>query len=139
MLIRGGEFTADISTKDPKHHLGDWFSIKSPVHSRVKDSAILILFLIFHDRGMIFKRWTFMLDVAIQKVEKQLLQTDKSFITDKKMLLMSMKQIMLDFCRNINVNDPKKRPISLRIVFCYNIKCKCYILNVLDLAIKFLK
>ena len=80
-----------------------------------------------------------MLDVAIQKVEKQLLQTDKSFITDKKMLLLSMKQIMLDFCRNINVNDAKKRPISLRIVFCYNIKCKRYILNVLDLAIKFLK
>lgn len=121
-LLRNGKTTAEM--KDPRKHFGDWWSTKSDVHSRVNDSAILILFLIYHDRAMLFKRWIFMLDVAINKCEAQLVQTDRQFITDRRMLLLSIKKIMTDFCQNIHLNDRRKQPISLRIVSCYNSKYK---------------
>ena len=127
MLVRDGKPTAEM--KDPRKHFGDWWSTKSKVHSRISDSAILILFLIYHDRQMVFKRWIFMLDVAINKCEAQLLQTDKQFITDKRNLLQSIKKIMSDFCENIHFNDNDKSPVSLRIVSCYNIKYKRDILK----------
>ena len=75
-LPEGEKIPAEM--KDPRKHFGNWWSTKSKVHSRVSDNAILILFLIYHDRQMIFKRWIFLIEVAINKVEALLVQTNQA-------------------------------------------------------------
>ena len=108
--------TDEIRKKKPRRHFGGWISLKSTVchNTRVSESTTLILFLIHRDRRMEFSRWKFLLDMAINKVDQMALNTDQPFLNHKRNFLLSAKQLMEEFCSNINYCDPTLPTVSLR-------------------------
>ena len=106
--------TPEILKKKPKRHFGGWISLNSTAHTRLNESSTLILFLTYHDRQMEFERWKFLLDVAIGKVDRMSSNTDQPFLKHQRDFLLSAKQLMEEFCRNINYNDPKLPSVSLK-------------------------
>ena len=119
ILVRPNSMSQTLKKKKPIPHFGDWHSIKSSVHTRFNDNTILLLFLMYNEREMKFERWTRMLDTAVNSIEALMQQTEDSFLSDIRNLLLSTKQVIDNFSTNIHYNDPKKNAISLRIVFKY--------------------
>lgn len=99
--------------KNSRQHSGDWSSLKSTAHTRVNDSSVLILFVIHRDRMMQFKRWTYQIDVAINKIDNMAVNTDQQFLIDKRNFLESIKALMESYCSNINHNNLNLPSVSL--------------------------
>ena len=112
------EIPAQIrNKKNLRHELGRWYSLPTKVYSRVTDTALLMLFLIYPDRDMKFTRWTNMLDAAILKVDVILSETAYDYLEDRRLLLLTVKKLFNRFTANFNFNDDTQPKVSLRIVF----------------------
>lgn len=103
--------------KSLRKELGRWYSIHTRCYSRVTDSALIILFLLFDDRDMKFTRWQTMLDEAITKVDSILSETSFEYLDDRRFLLLTVKSLFKRFSENVNFNDNKQPVESLRVVF----------------------